>query len=222
MSEQVGRAVATIVLVVGIPLACLAGIALYGKALSESDVAIGTLVPPEVARRRFLEARARFLAMSPGEHLAAALAALDAGAGRRRGGGVGAALEHLAAIPPGVPERARADALLREFARRRREALRGFAARLEQRIREQGDPSGADATRLAVMRAALAASLGGRPPEGIGGAQVEGDAGVTLRLERRRCDGVVLDAMAAPNAAALRALGFREVRCANDGGVLAL
>ncbi|MDO9022266.1 MAG: hypothetical protein Q8S73_05900 [Deltaproteobacteria bacterium] len=214
MSERVGRAVATVVLVVGIPLACLAGIALYGKALSESDVAIGTLVPPEVARRRFLEARARFLALSPAEHLAAAEAALDAGAGRRRGGGVGAALEHLGAIPPGVPERARADAMLAEFARRRREALRGFAVRLEQRIREQGEPSGADAARLAAMRAALAASLGS--------AQVEGDGGVTLRLERRRCDGVTLDAVAAPNAPALRALGFREVRCATDGGVLAL
>jgi hypothetical protein len=228
LSTPTGSILATVALVVGIPLACLTGVALYGRALTESDVAVGTLVSPEVARQRLLEARARFVAMTPAEHLAAARAALAAGQdpARRRFAGSGQAMEHLAAIPAGAPERAGADGLLAEIARRRREALRPAAERIVERVREQGDPRGADGRRLAAMRAGLAGSLAGRLPAGVGGAAVEGeggDAGVTLRLERRRCDGALLDAIVSPEGAAgLRALGFRAVRCANDGGALAL
>jgi hypothetical protein len=221
--EQIGRVVASLLVIVGLPLACLAGVALYGRALSEADVGIGTLVPPEVAQRRFAEARARFVAMSPAEHLAAARAELATDPSGRRYGHVGLALEHLAAIPPEAPEQREADALRAELARRRREALRAVAARVELRIREQGDPAGIDPGQLAARRAALARALAGRPPEGVGGVAVEGDGGVTLRLDRRRCDPATLDAVILPpSAAALRAMGFRAVRCGNDAGVLAL
>jgi hypothetical protein len=133
MHEGIARGIATGALLLGIPVACLAGVALYGKALSDGDVAIGTLVSPEVAARRLAESRARFLAMPPAAHLAAARAALyvDGDPARPRRGGARAALEHLAAIPDGAVDRAELDALRAEVLARR--------ARWAQRRRQRAD-----------------------------------------------------------------------------------
>lgn len=224
MSRSLARLAGTLALVVAIPVACIAGVALYGKALSEGEVAIGTLVSPEVARARYLEMRARFLAMTPAEHLAEARRALDSGDARSRrfGGNVGAAVQHLDAIPATAPEHAQAEVMRAEIAARRVALFRGMSERVGAHIRSRVVAAGADASRRRAARAELAAALDQRPPEGIGRVSAEGDAGTTLRLDRRRCDQPMLDAVfPAGNVEGLRALGFQGVRCGNDAGALA-
>lgn len=224
VASSVGRLVATLALVAALPTACIAAIALYGRALSESDVAIGTLVSPEVARARSLELQRRFLAMSPAEHLAEARAALATPppTGRRLGGNPGLAQRHLDAIPPTAPEHAAAELLRAEIANRRLAFWRSIAERVGGQIRAQSVEPSADETRRRAAREALATALDRRPPEGLGGVHLDGDAGAALRLDRRRCDQPMLDAVfPASNVDGLRALGVRAVRCANDAGALA-
>ncbi len=220
MSRSVVRLVTTVALVLAIPVACVAGVALYGRALSEADVAIGTLVSPEVARARSLELRARFLAMTPAQHLAEARQALDAGRapGRRMGANAGIAQQHLDAIAATAPEHAQAELLRAEIANRRLFFLRALAARVGEHLRVRQAAPGGEEQR----RRELAAALDQRPPVGLGNVHVDGDAGTTLRLDRRRCDQPMLDAVfPSEHQRGMRALGFRAVRCGNDAGVLA-
>ncbi len=218
MSRSVVRLVTTVAMVLAIPVACVTGVALYGKALSESDVAIGTLVSPEVARARLRELEARFLAMTPAQHLAEARRALDAGRnpGRRMGGNPGLAQQHLDAIPATAPEHAQAELMRAEIANRRLFFLRALATRVGEHLRAVAP--GNDEQR----RRALATALDQRPPVGLGNVHVDGDAGTTLRLDRRRCDQPMLDAVfPSEHQQRMRALGFRVVRCGNDAGILA-
>ncbi len=218
MSRSVVRLVTTVAMVLAIPVACVTGVALYGRALSEADVAIGTLVSPEVAHARMLELRARFLATTPAQHLAEARRALDAsrGPGRRMGGNVGPAQQHLDAIPATAPEHAQAELMRAEIANRRLFFLRALATRVGEHLRAAG--AGSEERR----RRELAAALDQRPPVGLGNVHVDGDAGTTLRLDRRRCDQPMLDAVfPAEHQRSMRSMGFRAVRCGNDAGALA-
>lgn len=211
-------------MVAAIPAACIAGVALYGKALSESEVGIGTLVSPEVARARYAEMRARFLAMTPAEHLAEARRALDSGDARSRrfGGNVGLAMQHLDAIPATAPEHAQAELIRAELAARRLAFYRAMSERVGAHIRSKVVTANGDASRMQAARSELAAALDRRPPEGVGRVSAEGDAGTTLRLDRRRCDQPMLDAVfPAGSVDGLRSLGFHAVRCGNDAGALA-
>ena len=121
MASVLGRVLTIGALVIGVPGACLATMLFYGKALSESEVAEGTLRTPEEIRALREEAHRRFLAMRPAEHIAAARASMASGydPATRSGGMLGNALLHLEAVAAGTPEAVEADGLRAEIERRR-------------------------------------------------------------------------------------------------------
>jgi len=105
-----------------------------------------------------------------------------------------------------------------EIANRRLFFLRALGARVGAHLRARLAAPGSGEQR----RRELAAALDQRPPVGLGNVHVDGDAGTTLRLDRRRCDQPMLDAVfPAEHQQGLRVLGFHAVRCGNDAGVLA-
>lgn len=192
-------------------------LALVGKSLAEAEVAEGTLQPPAEIARRAREAAARFYAMTPGEHLAAARAALADGYRARFGvgGRLREAQRHLDAIAPDAPEHADALALAGEITRRR-EAMRGFAAaRLREALAgERVTPTMSEAERDAA-RVRVARALDQGAPHHLGGVVAEGAHHAELTFGRRSCDAEFLARVAPRDAEpALVALGFTAVRCA--------
>lgn len=144
--------------------ACVAGLLFYGQALSDATVAEGTLKTPQEIAAALEEARQRFGAMSPAEHLAAARAALTNGYDPRSGtgGDVHGAEMHLGAIPPGAPEQADAAALRVDVAWRRsagrREAPAGTYPRLRDATDVQPSRANADGARRPCLRGVSGAS----------------------------------------------------------------
>lgn len=220
-----GRAVAIGALVLAIPAACVGAIALYGRTVEESEVAIGTLVSPAEAQARLEAARARFRAMTPAQHLAEARRALNAGYDptAQIGGSFGGVEHHLGAIPEGAPERAAVPGLLAEV-RRRRGNLHALAAgELARHLRDHAGAGAADPGRKQQMRTELAADLDRLSPRGLGCVHVADEASTTLRFDHGECDQGMVDGIARPESlGGLRAFGFRRVRCANGRGVTEL
>lgn len=207
-----------IALVILVPLAGFVLLALVGKSLAEAEVAEGTLQPPAEIARRAREAAARFAAMTPGDHLAAARAALADGYDARRGvgGHMREARRHLDAIALDAPEHADAVALAGEITRRR-EVLRGFAAaRLREALAaERVTPSTSEAAREAG-RVRVASALDQIAPLRFGGVRAEGARHTELTFGRRSCDAEFLARVAPRDTEpALGALGFTTLRCAN-------
>lgn len=186
----VGRVLAIGAVVLAIPAACIGALALYGRALAESEVAVGTLVSPAEARARLERERARFRAMTPAQHLEEARRALTMGydEATHTGGNFGGVEHHAAAIPDGAPEHAEL-AALRDEVRRRRVNLFALArGRVAQHLGEHATV--ADAVRQRTMRAELARDVDELAPPGP-----------RVRPRRRR----------GPHHAALRPRGLRPV-----------
>lgn len=207
-----------IALVILVPLAGFVLLALVGKSLAEAEVAEGTLQPPGEIARRMREAAARFAAMTPGDHLAAARAALAQGYDARYGvgGHMREARRHLDAIAADAPEHADAVALGAEITRRR-EAMRTFAAtRLREVLAgERVTPSMSEAEREAG-RVRVAGALDQIVPFRFGGVHADGARHTELTFGRRSCDAEFLARVAPRDVEpALGALGFTAVRCAN-------
>lgn len=225
MASAVGRVLAIGAVVVAIPAACVGALALYGRALAESEEGVGTLVSPAVARARFEEHRARFRAMTPAQHLAEARRALALGydAQTQTGGRLWAVERHAEAIPAGSPEFAQVAGLRAEVQRRRDGLLSLARARVAQHAAAHREASGAGADRQRALRVDLARDVDQLSPRGLGCVHVADEADTTLRFDHRGCDQRLLDAVAPPaNVGALRTYGFRRVRCANGQGAIEL
>jgi hypothetical protein len=219
----VGRVLAIGAVVLAIPAACVGALALYGRALAESDVAIGTLVSPAEARARLEQARARFRAMTPAQHLAEARLALASGydEATHTGGNFGGVEHHAAAISDGAPEHAELAALRAEVRRRRVNLFALARVRVARHLGEHGPV--ADAGRQRAMRVELARDVDELSPRGLGCVHVADEASATLRFDHADCDQAMLDAIARPdNTAGLRGYGFQRVRCANGRGLIEL
>ncbi len=221
MSNSVGRVVAIGAVVLAIPAACVGAVALYGRALAESDVAIGTIVTPEEARARMEAAHARFRAMTlkaaPGRGAPGADRAMT----RRRAGRRLGVEHHTSAIPEGTPERAAVPALLAEV-RRRQGNLMGAAARaLSAHLSSHSDAASQDERSKQRMRTELAADIDQLSPRGLGCVHVADERSTSLRFDTGTCDQQMIESIARPESlGGLRAFGFRRVRCANGRGVM--
>jgi hypothetical protein len=225
MASAVGRVLSIGAVVLAIPTACIGALALYGKALTESEAGVGTLVSPAESRARLEQARARFAAMTPAEHLAAARSALAAGYDPATGtGGSFRDFErHADAIPAGTPE-AEAVRPLRDVPRLRWDKLLVIArGRIVQHAREHAFPAGGDAARQRAARAALALDVDRLSPRGLGCVHVDDEADTSLRFDQASCWPGMLRVVAPDDAqAALRTYGFRRVRCNNGSASIDL
>lgn len=226
MTALVGRVIRIAAFVVVLPAACLAGMLMYGKALSDAEVAEGTLLSQEEIRARAEEAARRFSVMTPAEHLQAALNALDAGydSATRTGGDIGHAQRHLAAIAEGSPEHARVAALRAEIAGRAQRVVWLASWVLGEQLRDHASLAAADEPRRLARRTELAAALDRLAARGIGCVHVGGGPQRKgLRFDSDGCDQSMLDAIVKPeHLDALRDFGFTRVRCRNRRGVIDL
>ncbi len=225
MSNAAGRVVVIGALVLAIPAACVGAVALYGRALTESDVAIGTIVSPEEARVRMEAAHARFRAMTPAQHLAEARRALTVGYDpeTQTGGSFGGVEHHTSAIPEGSPERAAVPALMAEVRRRQGNLLGAAARALSTHLRDHADAASEDERTKQRMRTELAADIDQLSPRGLGCVHVADERSTSLRFDTAMCDQQMVESIARPESrAGLRAFGFRRVRCANGRGVMDL
>lgn len=225
MSSSMRRVLVVGGLVLAIPAACVGAVALYGKALADSEVAIGTIVTPEEARVRLEAARARFRAMTPAQHLAEARRALTVGydPSTQTGGAFGGAELHCRAIPEGAPEQAHVPAIMAEVRRRRGNLYSVAAARLSEHLRDHGEVASEAEERKRAARTELAADVDRLAGQGIGCVHVGDQNSTTLRFDHGECDQQMVDSIARPQSlAGLRAWGFRRVRCNNGHGVIDL
>ena len=225
MASSVGRVLTIGAMVLAIPAACFGALALYGRALAESEVGVGTLVSPAEARARLEAARARFRAMTPAQHLAEARRALDQGydEATHTGGSFAGFEHHAGAIAEGTPEHAELAALRAEVQRRRVRLFALARGRVGQFVHDHPEVGAADAGRQRAMRAELAGGVDELSRRGLGCVHVADAANTTLRFDHADCDQGMLDAIARPdNTAGLRTYGFRRVRCANGQGVIDL
>lgn len=225
MSNPVRRVLVVGALVLAIPAACVGAVALYGRALAESEVAIGTIVTPEEGRARLEAARARFQAMTPAQHLAEARRALAAGydPATQTGGSFGGAAVHCRAIPEGAPEHAQVGGIMAEVTRRRGNLYSVAASRLSGHLRDHGAVASEAEGRKRAARTALAADVDELARVGLGCVHVADQESTTLRFDHGDCDQQMVEGIARPQShAGLRAFGFRRVRCNNGRGVIDL
>lgn len=198
---------------------------MYGKALSEAEVAEGTLLPQEEIRARALEAHRRFLAMSPAEHLQAALDALnvDYHPPSRTGGRIALARLHLDAIPATAPEFARVGALRTEMLERAQRIYDIAARTLAEQLRDSAAVAAASDAQKLERRLQLALALDALSPRGIGAVRVGGPTRQGLRFDGDLCSQALIDGVVRPeHHDGLRALGFTRVRCRNRQGLFDL
>jgi hypothetical protein len=225
MSPAVSRALRLLAFVVVLPAMCFAGVLFYGKALTDAQVAEGSLPTQEQARARVAEMARRFVALTPAQHLVIAQTELarDYNADAGTGGNFELAAQHLRAIPETATEHAVVGPLMVEIDRRR-VATRAAEARhrevlfieASQRVAARVRETGGD---LEDRREALARSLDQLSPQGLGCVHAEGDDATLLTFSLCECDVAMLDKVARPeHRAGLRAMGFRAVRCGHDGG----
>lgn len=226
MAALVGRVIRIAAFVFVLPAACLAGMIMYGKALSDAEVAEGTLLSQEEIRARADEAARRFSSMTPAEHLRDALNALDAGydPSTRTGGDLAHAQRHLAAIPEASPDHARVAALRAEIAARAQRVLWLASWMLGEQLRDHVAVAASDETRRLTRRTELAAALDRLAARGIGCVHVGGGPQRKgLRFDSDRCDQSMLDAIVRPeHLDGLRDFGFVRVRCRNRRGAIDL
>lgn len=225
MASSVGRVLSIGAVVLAIPAACVGALALYGKALSESESGVGTLISPAEARARVEAARARFAAMTPAEHLAAAREALAAGydPATDTGGSFRAFERHADAIPAGTPE-FEAVRPLRDVPRQRWDKLLVIArGRIVQHARDHAFPAGGTVAQQRAARAALALDVDRLAPRGLGCVHVADEADTSLRFDQGDCWPGMLRVVAPDDAqAALRTYGFRRVRCNHGNAAIDL
>lgn len=206
----IGRTLAIAAAVLAIPGACGLGVLALGRALDESSVAEGTLVSPEARRRQFVEARRRFLAMSPEQHLREAREALargyDADAGV--GGDFHAARMHLGAVTADAGLDDAVTAMRAEMDARSARYPALLRATLQQLAREAPSRGSARTDRCDVSRALR---------ERVHAPCIHdtGDDGRRLMLGGFPCTREVVSAAVDDpvSAGALRRAGFREVEC---------
>lgn len=224
MRSAISRALRLLSLIVVIPGACLVAVLLYGKALTDAQVAEASLPSPDEARARLAESARRFAALTPAQHLSIAQTELARGfnAVTGTGGNYELAAQHLNVIPASAPEHGLAASLLAEVARRR-VATREFEAhRREQLFAEAARrvaagvrASGGD---LEDRREALGRSLDELSGRGLGCVHAEGDDAELLTFSLCECDRAMLDRVApTEQREGLRAMGFRAIRCGHDG-----
>ncbi|MDB4928301.1 MAG: hypothetical protein JWM10_785 [Myxococcaceae bacterium] len=225
MASAVGRVLSIGAVLLAIPTACVGALALYGKALSESESGAGTLISPTEARARVEQARARFAAMTPAEHLAAARAALAAGYDpvTDTGGSFRSFEHHADAIPAGTPE-FEAVRPLRDVPRVRWDKLLVIAGgRVVQHAREHAFPAGGSVAQQRAARTALALDVDQLSGRGLGCVHVADEADTSLRFDQANCWPGMLRVVAPDDArAALRSYGFRRVRCNNGNAAIDL
>ncbi len=226
-----------------VPMACLAALLLYGKALSDSEASEATLATPEEISARLVQARVRqeqerarqaeerareqarqaevrraFLALTPAQHLVEAREALARGHDPTRGigGDVAGAERHLAEIAPDAPEFSEASRLRGERARRQDALLVAGGALLRVQLRDADGQAGEDEDRRRARRIAIARALNGLTPYGMGCVFTSGNRDNSLRFGSGLCDDVMLAAVVPTDTRpAMRAAGFRWVRCRN-------
>lgn len=215
----------TLGLMLAIPAACLGGILAYGRALSEAQVAEGTLLSPEEARARSEEFARRFAAMSPAEHLASARHDLDCGYDRELGlgGNVEGARRHLDAIPQTAPERAEVPSVTAAIEQRSHNLMPAFQRRFDVALRGARDASEAEAWAQRSARIGLAQSLDRFSAYGLACVHTEASWARVLRFDHPACDRAWLDRMVGPGRLpGLRSFGFTAVRCGNGSATIAL
>ncbi len=169
------------------------------------------LAPARDISRRLdeqLAAQARFAAMTPAEHLAAAREKV-ADTTQNGVAGMDEATRHLVAIPHGTVERHAADALAREINRRiqraheteeRARAAQGRAQLAEARQHRETYANGLDQNFI-------------RRGIEVDNVRVAGPDGTTLRIRYALCGRVFVDRFVRGNREELVGMGFRRVEC---------
>jgi hypothetical protein len=225
MASTISRVLSIGAVVLAIPLACVGALALYGKALTESETGVGTLLSPAEARARIDAARARFAAMTPAEHLDGARRALASGydPATDTGGDFRGFVRHADAIPAGTPEHA-AVAPLREVPRLRWDKLLVMASeRVQQHVSQHPYPAAGGAAQQRAARTALARDVDELARRGLGCVHVADDADSSLRFDQGDCwPGMLRVVAPAATQASLRSFGFRRVRCGNGNAAVDL
>ncbi len=228
MANAVGKGLTIGALVLAVPAACLGGLAMYGKALEESEPSVGTVISADEARARQQEAHDRFVAMTPAQHLAEARLLLDADYDpeTRTGGNFRGFARHADAIPPGTPEHAAVQPL-RDIPRQRWDNLLVMArGRIDHYVRDHRYPaSGAEqrAARVALAHDVDEMSARQVGARSVGGVHSADEGDTALRLDHPDCWPGMLSVVApAETQGALRSYGFRAVRCRNGNGLINL
>lgn len=222
MAASPRRILTTLGLVLVIPAACLGGLLAYGRALSEAQVAEGTLLSPAESRARAEEFARRFAAMSSAEHLEGARHDLNCGYDPEAdlGGNFNGALHHLDAIAATAPEHNAALAMRTEIARRRSGLLPAVGRRFDEVLR---DAPSDDAWDQRTARIGVAGALDHFSRFGLGCVHTEASWARVLRFDHGDCDRAWLDRVVGPGRLArLRAYGFTAVRCGHGGAEIPL
>lgn len=221
--SRAGVVVALVVILGAVSLACVGAFALYGKVMSESEVAVGKLATPEEARAQREAAEREFRALTPAGHLARAREHLNCGYDprTRTGGDARNVARHLEAIPEGAPERAEAARIYDELAQRQRRAVelarrvwsRGgdvVRATLRDELEDDLDEDEREELRLTVAR--KVDELSGT---GIGCVHAVGARHAVFQFEGGACTAELLDRIVPSDTReGLRRAGFRRAQCA--------
>ena len=216
--SRVGAAVALAVMVIGVPLTCLAGFALYGRAMSEGQVAEGRVLSVDEMRARLEVAQRAFRSLPPEQHIASARRALARGYDPELGigGQVAEALRHLDAIPEGAAVGPEVAELRAEVARRRESIWSQAATSLRFSLVEFISRGEVEARGQERARHFIAHRIDRLSPLGLGCVHSVGDHETVLQFDDRECNPARLDQVV-PSALrpALKDVGFRRVQCRN-------
>ena len=216
--SRFGATVALMVMVIGVPLVCVAGFALYGKAMSEGQVAEGKVLSTEEMRARFDEAQRVFRLIPPEQHVAVARRVLARGYDPALGigGQVSEALRHLNAIPEGASVAPEVAELRAEIARRRERVWGQAATSLRFSLVEFISRGEVEARGQERARHFIAHRIDRLSPLGLGCVHAVGDHETILQFDDQECNPARLD-QAVPSALrpALKDVGFRRVQCHN-------
>lgn len=214
MSSRARFVLGLVAVLVGLPLFCLASLAMIGKQLDDEAPAEGRLISPRERAARMEAARREFAAMTPAQHLAAAHAAMARNYNREEGtGGLLADAEnHLAVIPADAPEHSQVAAVRAEMVARRGRALTAFSHVVRREAARLDEPAPAtDDARTVRCHAADALRQG----TSVGCIHDTGPGGSELVIGGMPCDRGTLETVtrAREDRDAMRRLGFRVLRC---------
>ena len=221
--SRTGVVVAMVVLLGAVSLACVGAFALYGKVMSESEVAVGKLATPEEARAQREAAEREFRALDAAGHLARAREHLNCGYDprTRTGGDARNVARHLEAIPEGAPEHAEVARIYEELAQRQRRA-----AELARRVWSRGGDvvretlrdeleDGLDEDDREELRLTVARKVDELSGTGIGCVHAVGARHAVFQFEGGACTAELLDRIVPPDTReGLRRAGFRRAQCA--------
>jgi hypothetical protein len=221
--SRTGVVVAMVVLLGAVSLACVGAFALYGKVMSESEVAVGKLATPEEARAQREAAEREFHTLTSAGHLAKAREHLNCGYDprTRTGGDARNVARHLEAIPEGAPERAEAARIYAELAERQRRAVevaRGVWSRggdvVRGTLRDELE-DGLDEEEREELRLTVARKVDELSGTGIGCVHAVGERHAVFQFEGGACNAELLDRIVPQDTReGLRRAGFRRAQCA--------